>query len=64
MMAVRTVRGRGRVPDGLAGACGGGAPCVAGRVGLAPGRRIRLHGKVGIGVGGQPTMTNAYELPV
>jgi len=31
--------------------------------GLEPGRRIRLHGKVSVGTGGQPTMTNpAYEL--
>ena len=31
--------------------------------GLEPGRLIRLHGKVSIGAGGQPTMTNpAYEL--
>jgi hypothetical protein len=31
--------------------------------GLEPGRRIRLRGKVGIGAGGQPTMTNpGYEL--
>jgi hypothetical protein len=31
--------------------------------GLEPGRRIRLHGKVGIGADDQPTMTNpAYEL--
>ncbi|MGD0706149.1 MAG: amino acid permease [Trebonia sp.] len=31
--------------------------------GMEPGRRIRLHGKVGIGTGGRPTMTNpAYEL--
>jgi hypothetical protein len=30
--------------------------------GLEPGPRIRLHGKVSIGVGGQPTMINpAYE---
>jgi hypothetical protein len=31
--------------------------------GLGPGRRIRLHGKVGLSADGQPTMTNpAYEL--
>jgi amino acid transporter len=31
--------------------------------GIEPGRRIRLHGKVGIGADGRPTMTNpAYEL--
>jgi len=31
--------------------------------GLEPGRRIRLHGKVGIGADGRPVMTNpAYEL--
>jgi amino acid transporter len=31
--------------------------------GLEPGRRIRLHGKVSVSTGGQPTMTNpAYEL--
>jgi len=31
--------------------------------GIEPGIRIRLHGKVGIGTDGQPTMTNpAYEL--
>jgi len=32
-------------------------------VGIEPGRRIRLHGKVGVGADGRPTMTNpAYEL--
>jgi hypothetical protein len=40
-----------------------GPPLAAHIAGMEPGRRIRLHGMVGIGGDGRPTMVNPrYEL--